>query len=189
MKLIIDEAEIKKSKLSFPEVLYLILVYRNVNIDELKKSLQEEGLISSSSKGLKLTEKSRRRLLSVNKILASNINYENLAKKLQNIYPEGRKEGTTCMWRDSVAMIAGKLKTLVIKYNCSFTEEQAINVVKEYVNSFNGDYTYMQVLKYFLLKSITFPDGDREVTSEFMSRLENYGQDNITTKDWSSNLI
>lgn len=189
MKLIIDETEIKKSKLSLPEVLLLILIYRNVNIDELKKSLQEEGLISSSPQGLSLTEKSRKKLLSVNKILTSNINYEDLAKKLQNIYPKGRKEGTTCMWRDSVAMIASKLRTLVIKYNCSFTEEQAINIVKEYVDSFNEDYTYMQVLKYFLLKSTTFSNGDREVTSEFMSRLENYGQDNIITKDWSSNLI
>lgn len=189
MKLVIDETDVKKSGLKLSDILYLTLIFKRVDLHKLKKSLRERGLISLSSQGLYLTDKGKEKLFSVDKDLPNNIDYVKLAEKLREIYPEGIKGGTTCMWRDSVEMIARKLRTLVTKYNCSFTEEQAIKVTQDYVDSFNGDYTYMQVLKYFLLKTITFQGGDREVSSEFMSRIENYGQDNIINKDWTSDLI
>ena len=88
------------------------------------------------------------------------------------------------MWRDSTAVIARKLKTLVVKYDYEFTEEQALKATKAYVESFNGDYTYMQLLKYFILK--TMPDG--EIRSDFMSYIENEGHEDDIGKDWNTSL-
>lgn len=96
--------------------------------------------------------------------------YLRVAKKMQEIFPKGRKEGTTYAWRDCTAVIAKKLKTLVVKFNFKFTEEEALNATKKYVESFNGNYKFMQLLKYFILKNDT-TTGD--IKSEFMSLIEN----------------
>lgn len=173
MKLIIDDAKVKKYKLSIEEFLYLILLYRSVNLSEIKDSLLKKRFIINSQEGYTVTEKGIKKLISFNGCLPEKMDYEKIAKSLQSIYPEGKKEGTNYIWRDSTVIIVRKLKTLVEKYNCFFTEEQAIKATKEYVESFNNDFTYMQILKYFLLKTITFEDGIREVSSEFMSRIEN----------------
>lgn len=101
--------------------------------------------------------------------------YLRVAKKMQEIFPKGRKEGTTYAWRDCTAVIAKKLKTLVVKFDFKFTEEEALNATKKYVESFNGNYKFMQLLKYFILKNDT-TTGD--IKSEFMSLIENK-EDNI----------
>ena len=110
--------------------------------------------------------------------------FKELADKLKELFPKGKKAGTTYMWRDSTAVIARKLKTLVVKYDYQFTEEQAIKATKAYVESFNGDYTYMQLLKYFILKSL--PDG--EIKSDFMSYIENEGQEDELSDNWLNEM-
>jgi hypothetical protein len=98
---------------------------------------------------------------------------------LRELYPKGKKEGTTYLWRGSVAEIAKKLKTLVVKYGCKFTKEQAINATKEYVKSFNGNYTKMRLLKYFIVKLDKDFDGNINFVSEMMSIIEN--EDDLDT--------
>lgn len=96
--------------------------------------------------------------------------YLELANKLRALYPEGRKAGTNYMWRDSQVAIAKKLKSLTDKFGAHFTDEQAIEATKRYIASFNGDYRFMQLLKYFILKR----DNDKqEETSQLLSFIEN----------------
>ena len=101
-----------------------------------------------------------------------------LADKLRALYPSGRKEGTAYMWRDSTKTIAKKLLTLKAKYNAVFTDEQAIEATKKYVETFNGNYAYMQLLKYFILKKDLIKG---EETSQLLSYIEN--EDNIHSND------
>lgn len=96
--------------------------------------------------------------------------YLNLAAKLIELFPKGRKEGTNYMWRDSKAIIAKRLKAVIKKYDVTFTDEEAIEATRRYVASFNGDYRYMQLLKYFIMKKNTVT-GDEN--SQFLSYLEN----------------
>ena len=96
--------------------------------------------------------------------------YLRVAKKMQEIFPKGKKEGTTYAWRDCTAVIAKKLKTLVVKFDFKFTEEEALEATRKYVESFNGNYKFMQLLKYFILKNDA-TTGD--IKSEFMSLIEN----------------
>lgn len=110
-----------------------------------------------------------------------------LADKLRELYPEGRKEGTNYYWRDSTKIIARKLKALDKKYGVDFTDEQAINATKRYIDSFNGNYTYMQLLKYFIMKNV-LKDGELEETSQLLSYIENENQVNNTNTDWSVQL-
>lgn len=111
--------------------------------------------------------------------------YDKLADKLRELYPKGRKEGTSYLWRDSHAKIANKLRTLVKKYNFKFTDEQAINATKRYIESFNGNYSYMQLLKYFILKK----DKDTgEENSQLMSYIENEDYTDAANDDWMNEV-
>lgn len=111
--------------------------------------------------------------------------YDELADKLRELYPKGRKEGTSYLWRDSHAKIANKLRTLVKKYNFKFTDEQAISATKRYIESFNGNYSYMQLLKYFILKK----DKDTgEENSQLMSYIENEDCTDAANDDWMNEV-
>lgn len=110
--------------------------------------------------------------------------FDKLAKRMQELFPSGKKPGTNLMWRDSQAIIAKKLKTVVKKYGAVFTDEQAIEATKRYVNSFN-DRQFMQVLKYFISKRNNITG---EETSQFLSYLENDGHEDIN-EDWTTNVV
>ncbi len=112
-----------------------------------------------------------------------------LANELRELYPSGRKEGTTYMWRGTTAEIAKKLKTLVVKYKYSFTKEQVIKATKEYISSFNGNYKKMRLLKYFILKSERDADDNVNVISELMTLIENEGQAEAQRDDWMSTMV
>lgn len=118
--------------------------------------------------------------------------YFDLATKLQELFPKGRKPGTNYLWRCTKAEVAVKLKTLVVKYGYSFTEEQALEAAKRYVESFeqSGNYKNMRLLKYFILKTKPDADGNLEISSEFMSLIENAANIESVeiTDDWVNEL-
>lgn len=108
-----------------------------------------------------------------------------LADKLRELFPQGRKQGTNLQWKDSTVMVCKRLKTLVKNYGVSFTDEEAVAATKRYIDSFHGDYRFMQVLRYFLWKNDKI---NGEETSQFLSYLQNNddGQDN--NSDWNTVL-
>ena len=91
------------------------------------------------------------------------------------------------MWRDSKSIIAKRLKSLVSRYKVEFTDEQAIKATERYVKSFNGNYQFMQLLKYFISKTIIV-DGRTEEVSQLLSYIENEDSENINN-DWTTRLI
>ena len=93
------------------------------------------------------------------------------------------------MWRGTTAEVAKKLKTLVVKYGFVINKESVIKATKEYVNSFNGNYRYMPLLKYFILKSVKDADGNVDIKSELMSIIENSSQLDAQREDWVSNMV
>lgn len=96
--------------------------------------------------------------------------YDSLAIKMIELFPKGRKEGTNCMWRDSKIIIAKRLRALVKNTGIILNEEEVLDATKRYVTSFNGDYTLMRVLKYFISKKDKITG---EESSELLSFMEN----------------
>lgn len=117
--------------------------------------------------------------------------FEVLADALRDLYPDGKKAGTNYYWKDSHGVIVKKLKALVKKYGDTFTNEEAIAATKKYVDSFNGDYRFMQLLKYFICKNV-IKGGEVEEQSQLLSFIENANQEDIpdtqTTIDWDVEL-
>lgn len=191
MKFYIDTEECNKLGVPLDEVLYIIGLYLGVDIntDTLHKVFKR-GIIEHDGYDALRKMKNPKLVgqgieLAESFILESEFNtpkykdrFENLANELRELYPKGKKPGTAYMWRDSNAIIAKKLKALTKKYGDCFTDEQAINATKKYVESFNGNYQYMQLLKYFISKAV-IKDNQIEETSQMLSYIENEGDENL----------
>lgn len=113
--------------------------------------------------------------------------FNNLADKLRELFPTGRKPGTQLQWRDSTKIIAQRLKIFVKKFDVKFTDEQAIEATKKYISGFNGNYQFMQVLKYFIMKAGK-EDGTSVVNSQLLSYMENTDCTDNLSDNWTSTL-
>lgn len=113
--------------------------------------------------------------------------FNNLADKLRELFPTGRKPGTQLQWRDSTKIIAQRLKIFVKKFDVKFTDEQAIEATKKYISGFNDNYQFMQVLKYFIMKAGK-EDGTSVVNSQLLSYMENTDCTDNFSDDWTSTL-
>lgn len=197
MKLIVDSNVCESKGLTLEEFIVLYLNSKNVDINKTINSLIEKKIAGKdlfNSNAVVLSSNSRKLLeeiiLDSDKTVASNTKrLENLAEKLRELYPEGKKSGTQYYWRDSNSVIVKKLKALVKKYGDCFTDEQAINATRKYVESFNGNYQFMQLLKYFISKNVV-KGGEVEETSQLLSYIENAGQEDTQqlSIDWETEL-
>lgn len=196
MKWTIDSTVLEKYNLSMDEFILLLFLARGGDIQKCLSSLLAKKWVDRNIfhpeqivLSLETKETVQGILLDSDKLVnGKQDDFNALADKLREIFPKGNKAGTNYNWRGSTAEIARKLKNLVVKYNCKFTEEEAIEATKAYVSSFNGDYKYMKLLKYFLLKTPRNNNGDVEIESEFMTYLENKGAAEENNGNWAVDL-
>ena len=197
MRLTIDQFVLDKHDLTVEEFMVLYLSANSVNIKTCMDSLVAKGLADKNlfSNGSIVVSDKVKELVSTiaidsdKNVIDKDAEFIELANELRELYPAGRKEGTTYMWRGTTAEIAKKLKTLVVKYKYSFTREQVIRATKEYVSSFNGNYKKMRLLKYFILKSEKDADDNVNVIYELMTLIENEGQIDAQRDDWMSTMV
>ena len=184
MKITINTDVLHEENLSLGDFLTLLIGYYDIDYkDCLYKMIEfelaapnvfhEDSLIlSDNTKNLV----ARLLMASADKAKNSGIDFNSLAKKLQSIYPSGVKPGATYAWGDQEDIIVLKLMTLFVKYDFTFTEEEAIKATEEYVNSFKDQQDKMMLLKYFILKTTKSEDGWHNVDSMFMTIIENNRQ-------------
>lgn len=178
MTITVADKILDKYNLSIEEFLILYICSKEYDIKELIDTIIAKGYADKNlyNPNTAIVSNNVKEIISSviidsdKSVIDKEEDYLRVAKKMQEIFPKGRKEGTTYAWRDCTAVIAKKLKTLVVKFDFKFTEEEALNATKKYVESFNGNYKFMQLLKYFILKNDT-TTGD--IKSEFMSLIEN----------------
>lgn len=198
MKYIIDTEILEREGIELDEALYLLSVYKKkpINFNTIQKVKVETKILKFENprdpamitpKGQSLIES----ILAKSKLHVSSDNlerYRALADKMREVYPKGLKPGTNYQWRDSTAIIADRLMKLVAKYNIEFTDEEAVDATKRYIASFNGNYRYMQILKYFISKQKPVEGTSAEQNSQFLSFLQN--EESITeNQDWTANLV
>ena len=111
-----------------------------------------------------------------------------LATELKKIFPEGKKEGVNMYWAEGKILIARRLKTFFSKYGYDYTNENILSAARRYVESFNGNYRLMQLLKYFIFKNKTTNEGWIEYESQLVNFMENADQEINIKNDWTSGL-
>lgn len=193
MNISISEKVLSKYGLSLEEFLLLYLCSREINLTSLAESLINKGLANrdlKDSSSVVVSDNAKDFIASIlissaKVVLDKHSDFSELANKMRELFPAGRKAGTTYYWRDSIPVIARKLETLVTKFDVEFTEEEALNATRRYIESFNGDYRYMQLLKYFILKT------DRstgEIKSEFLSLIQNPEDEEVLNDNWLTDV-
>lgn len=202
MKYVIDENLCKEYGLDLPSVLAILLVKLNTDIPKLLTELvskqvlvKEEGLFEG---GYLVTQRwddvlSNLLLDSEQQNPKKNEEHlEALAKSLMEAFPQGRKQNTNTYWRGNIKDTKLRLKKFFKLYGDKYTDEQIIQAAKRYVKSFNGDYRFMRVLKYFIWKDDkkvnSEGDGYVEEVSDLATLLENAGQEEINNDSWRDNV-
>lgn len=197
MKYTIDTEVLAREGIELDEALYLLSLYKKKNIDDgtierLKRKdkilVPDDAPNKLTSRGVSLIET----IIAKSKLHISSNDmerYRALADKIRNLYPKGLKPGTNYQWRDSTAIIADRLIKLVAKYNIEFSDEEAIDATKRYIESFNGNYKYMQILKYFISKQKPVENAPAEQNSQFLSFLQNKESGITNSDDWTLNLV
>lgn len=196
MRIEIEETVLKKHGLTLDEFLALLIAYYGTDIKQANNALIAKNLASKNlfmEEGLVIGSKAEDIMTSIlvdssSKNQYDDAFYDALAQKMQELYPTGKKPGTSYMWRGTLAEIAKKLKTLVSKYGYTLEEEKVLTATKNYVDSFNGNYQKMRLLKYFILKSEKDDDGNIIVVTDLMAYIENSAYMDSMREDWTSSL-
>ena len=90
---------------------------------------------------------------------------DELAKKLKEIYPKGKKEDRW-YWADSVPLIKERLQKFFVKYG-RFSAEEIIDATERYVKE-KQDQEDMRLLKYFMFRDKRV-DGEVVATSDLLN--------------------
>ena len=198
MTICLSKEGCQKNNISLAEALLMLAIHNNADLDTAQKELIKKGYITANRDdlfqqiGWRLTNKGTEVIDSVivdsDKEQEPNDRLIQLATRLKEIFPKGKKDDTNYYWADGVALIVRRLKLFFKKYGNTYTDEQIIQATSKYVESFNGNYAYMRLLKYFILKEKVGAAGDVEGDSELISYIENAGQEENLRNDWTSTI-
>ena len=193
--MIITKEALDKHNLSLEEFLTLLLIKQCDSTNFPIKNLHDKFLISTTRsqgdhivyyiapKGIELLEA----ILIDSGRETPSLDLVALAKQMQDIFPNGKKSGTNYYWRDNVPTIVKKLKVFFKRYGNNYTIEQLLLATKRYVKSFNGNYNYMQLLKYFIWKDKIDGSQDSELLT-YLDNLDEEEEEIMTNNDWTSIL-
>ena len=188
----------QQNGMTIDEALLMLVIHNKANLERAEEALIQKGLITAERNdlfqqiGWRLTNKGTEMLDSV--IMDSDKEQEpqdrliQLATRLKEIFPKGKKDGTNYYWAEGVALIVRRLKLFFKKYGNEFTDEQIVQAAEKYVQGFNGNYQYMRLLKYFIFKEKVGANGEVEGDSELINYIENAGQEENLRDDWATTL-
>ena len=201
MKITIDEKVCIKHKMTIQEVL-LALAFRMANSDiVIDNMLNREILID---KGDYLVTQHWSDVLdeiiadSSGSIEKSDEEIIELAKQMRELYPQGKMKDrygrmTPYYYRCNNSEVVKKLKKFFTIFG-NVSNEDILGATKRYVASFQGNYTGMRLIKYFILKEDVRPSEDGtghvEQISDLATFLENKesGEEEVNNDDsWLMN--
>lgn len=198
MTICLSKEGCQKNNVSIGEALLLLSIHNNADLDVAQKELIRKGYITADRNdlfqqvGWRLTNKGTEVIDSVivdsDKKSKPDERLTQLATRLKEVFPKGKKDGTNYYWADGVALIVRRLKLFFRKYGDTYTDEQIVKAAEKYVQGFNGNYTYMRLLKYFIFKEKVGAAGEVEGDSELISYIENAGQEENLRNDWTSTI-
>lgn len=188
MNYTINEDIASKHHLTINDVLLMMLIKNKCDIENNIESLLHRDIITKSAlfNDIKLTqhwnEELQKVLLDSDKVIPKTNDLTYLVTTLRNIYPKGIKSGSAA-WRGNVREITLRLQKFFKIYGSTYTEEDIIEATKKYVESFNGNYTYMRILKYFILKDEVKINEDGVRYVEQISELANFLENDTSSVD------
>lgn len=197
MKVTISSDVAIQNGMTTQEVMLVALIKSGVDIGQtLDELVKRQVLVKDLFGGYNVTQRwaevCDNILLSSDSSIPSDSALSPLADKLMALMPQGRKEGTPYYFKGNKREIILKLKKFVKLYG-KYKDDEIIQATKKYINSFNGNYTYMRLLKYFILKEErkvnAEGEGYVEETSLLATLLESKGNNDVVQNFDNGELI
>lgn len=183
MQLSIDERQCSKYHLSPQQVLVALAVRSSDDFKVLWKDLLQKEVIVKHGGQWMITQRWNDRIDDI--LMESTGKAESqerliaLAKRMREVYPDGKMPGTSYYYRCNVSEIVQKMKRFFLNYG-NYTDDEIVEATKRFAEA-NVDNRYIPLLKYFISKQKTVRDefgvGHIEEVSELASYLENKQQD------------
>jgi len=183
MQLSIDERQCSKYHLTPQQVLVALAVRSVDDFDALWKDLVEKEVIVCHEDQWYITQswndkvddilmESTGKAESEDRLLA-------LAKRMREVYPDGKMPGTSYYYRCNVKEVASKMKRFFLDHG-NYTDDEIVEATKKFAEANKGN-KYIPLLKYFISKQKTIRNEDGvghiEEVSELASYLENKQQE------------
>ena len=202
MKITIDEKVCTKHKMTVQEVL-IALIMRMGNVpDTMENMLNREILVDTGE--YQVTQYWSDVLDEIisdssGKVEKSDEELLELAKQMRELYPQGKMKDrygrmTPYYYRCNNSEVVKKLKKFFTIFG-NVSNEEILDATKRYVASFQGNYTGMRLIKYFILKDDVKPSEDGtghvEQISDLATFLENKEseEEEVTNDDsWLMNV-
>lgn len=189
--LYITQNALNKHHISLGEFIALLNYNEDYDFKKNTDSLRNKDLAFITDQGkILLTNKGIRTFTDIildSKKDAPDKQIEELAEALKKVFPKGKKPGTLQYWAEGKALIIKRLRIFYKKYGV-YDNNTIIDAAKRYVQSFNGDYSYMRTLKYFIFKDIKGVEGV-EYSSDLVNFIENKDEDENENLDWYNNIV
>lgn len=195
MKITIDEKQCERRGLQPEEVLLSLFLRCGVSLADTIEELKKKEVLVEIDGKLLVTQPWSDILDEILVDSSGAIDDEtrlmNLAKKMRECFPVGKMPGTPYYYRCNNREVILKLKKFFLQYG-NYTDESIIDATKRYIASFNGNYKYLPLIKYFISKNKTVMDEDgtnhiNEVSplADFLENKEDIVNEN---SDWLSNI-
>lgn len=196
MTITISDDVCSKYGLTMAEVLALTIVKSGADVPSLFANLEEKKALVKDMFGKYLVtmgynERMSSVLLDSDKYRQPEDRIEQLALKMMVMFPAQKKAGSSQYFRGNRKDVTLRLKKFFKLYGNTYTDEQILAATKQYVDSFNGNYTYMRVLKYFIWKDERKMDSEGNTYISEVSDLASYMENEaaaILDSDWTSTL-
>lgn len=178
MKITLKDKAVHDSGFNVCDILVMLAIHDGFNPLESFEKLQKHGYITTDLLGKyyisnKATEIITKTILESEDLYQTE-DIEDLAKRMIELFPKGKKDTTP--WRGNYKDIATRLLIFFKKYG-RFPLDDIYDATKRYVDSFNGNYTYMRTLKYFIWKNEKNSDENGVICNSMGSDLMSWIED------------
>ena len=184
MKITIDEKVCTKHKMTIQEVLIALIMRMGKVPDTMENMLNREILVDTGE--YEVTQHWSDVLDEILSDSSGNVEKSDeelleLAKQMRELYPQGKMKDrygrmTPYYYRCNNSEVVKKLKKFFTIFG-NVSDEDILDATKRYVASFQGNYTGMRLIKYFILKDDVKPSEDGtghvEQISDLATFLEN----------------
>ena len=204
MKITIDEKVCTKHKLTLEEALMALCIRQIKDVVQVHDNLINREVFVYKDGNTYITQHWSDVLDEIISDSSGNVEKFDeellkLAKQMRELYPQGKMKDrygrmTPYYYRCNNSEVVKKLKKFFTIFG-NKSNEDILDATKRYVASFQGNYTGMRLIKYFILKDDVKPSEDGtghvEQISDLATFLENKesDEDEVNNDDWTTKLI
>ena len=186
MKITIDEKVCTKHKMTPVEVLFALAIRASESPQGELLNMENREILVKDRNVYKVTQHWSDVLDEILSDSAGSIEKSDeelleLAKQMRELYPQGKMKDrygrmTPYYYRCNNSEVVKKLKKFFTIFG-NYSNEEILDATKRYVASFQGNYSNMRLIKYFILKDDVRPGEDGmghvEQISDLATFLEN----------------